>query len=132
MEYVSIPWASHRSGHSDEYETLTANLALWFIHVLAGNRHEVDWKYGPLKDEKVKNCAPARGRKRQCEQADEDAIAFSFSESQRSQQFNTQVLCSLLLHPLHMERTNMWSSVNGRSTIAEYAGPWGRNTGAGW
>ena len=52
MEYVSVPWGNHRSGDPDKYKDLTVNLALWFIHVLAGNRHEISWDYGALTSEK--------------------------------------------------------------------------------
>lgn len=47
MEYVSIPWG--KSGRN----TLTFNLALWFVHILAGNRHEVAYDYDELVDEKL-------------------------------------------------------------------------------
>ncbi|KAK4032189.1 hypothetical protein C8A01DRAFT_20707 [Parachaetomium inaequale] len=43
MEYVSIPW--EKPGP----DGLTMNLALWFVHVLAGNGHAVDWDYEDLK-----------------------------------------------------------------------------------
>jgi hypothetical protein len=52
MEYVSVPWDNHRSGDPDKYKDLTVNLALWFIHILAGNRHEISWDYGALTSEK--------------------------------------------------------------------------------
>ncbi|KAK3291895.1 uncharacterized protein B0H64DRAFT_408351 [Chaetomium fimeti] len=51
MEYVSIPWENHRQGSSNEYRALTVNLALWFVHILAGNAHEVDWNYPNLWEE---------------------------------------------------------------------------------
>lgn len=53
MEYVSIPWDNYRQGNPDDYGALTVNLALWFIHILAGNAHEVDWSYPDLQDEKL-------------------------------------------------------------------------------
>lgn len=53
MEYVSIPWENHSSGDLDNYRELTVNLALWFVHVLAGNSHQVDWKYCLLQNERV-------------------------------------------------------------------------------
>jgi hypothetical protein len=52
MEYVSVPWDNHRRGDPDKYKDLTINLALWFIHILAGNRHEISWDYGALASEK--------------------------------------------------------------------------------
>ncbi|KAH8665242.1 hypothetical protein BGZ60DRAFT_432478 [Tricladium varicosporioides] len=54
MEYVSVPWDNHSSGDLDKYKNLTVNLALWFIHILAGNRHEISWDYGALTSEKPK------------------------------------------------------------------------------
>ncbi|KAH6847091.1 hypothetical protein B0I37DRAFT_341049 [Chaetomium sp. MPI-CAGE-AT-0009] len=53
MEYVSIPWENHRQGSSDDYDALTVNLALWFVHILAGNAHEVDWSYPELWNEQL-------------------------------------------------------------------------------
>ncbi|KAJ4328226.1 hypothetical protein N0V84_001266 [Fusarium piperis] len=57
LEYVSIPWANHHQGNLDGYKDLTVNLAMWFIHVLAGNRYWFDWSYGPLAAEE-----PSAGR----------------------------------------------------------------------
>ncbi|PHH91464.1 hypothetical protein CDD83_365 [Cordyceps sp. RAO-2017] len=51
MEYVSIPWASDETQDADSDGTLTVNLALWLVHILAGNHHEVDWSYCPLASE---------------------------------------------------------------------------------
>ena len=51
MEYVAVPWSNHRSGDPDTYENLTVNLAIWFIHILAGNHHEVSWDYDALTSE---------------------------------------------------------------------------------
>lgn len=51
LEYVSIPWENHHQGDVNKYRDLTINLALWFVHVLAGNNYQVDWNYGLLKDE---------------------------------------------------------------------------------
>lgn len=53
MEFVSIPWDNHRNVASNEYKSLTVNLALWFVHVLAGNCHAVDWTYNPLCSEQL-------------------------------------------------------------------------------
>jgi hypothetical protein len=47
MEYVSIPWKEDTSIENP----LTFNLALWFVHILAGNHHEVGWEYSPLASE---------------------------------------------------------------------------------
>ncbi|KAK7418165.1 hypothetical protein QQX98_004140 [Neonectria punicea] len=51
MEYISIPWESHRRADVESHDSWTINLALWFVHILAGNNYEAAWEYGPLKDE---------------------------------------------------------------------------------
>lgn len=51
MEWVSVPWTNYRDGELDTYRSLTVNLALWFVHILAGNKYEVDWRYGNLEEE---------------------------------------------------------------------------------
>lgn len=51
MEYVSIPWDNTKTGKSNYSQGLTINLSLWFIHILAGNEHEVAWEYGELRNE---------------------------------------------------------------------------------
>ena len=51
MEYISVPWDNNNGGDATAYTDLTINLALWFLHVLAGNRHELAWTYGPLTSE---------------------------------------------------------------------------------
>ncbi|RYP73438.1 hypothetical protein DL771_003610 [Monosporascus sp. 5C6A] len=53
MEYASIPWTNDSKGDPKNYEGLTVNLALWFIHVLAGNGHRVDWEYEELQSEQL-------------------------------------------------------------------------------
>ena len=53
MEYVSIPWENHWEGFTDGHKTWTVNLALWFVHILAGNHYEVRWEYGRLEDENL-------------------------------------------------------------------------------
>ncbi|KAK8000112.1 hypothetical protein PG990_012712 [Apiospora arundinis] len=53
MEYVSVPWERHLPRDDGESQELTMNLALWFIHTLAGNSHRVDWGYPPLLDEEL-------------------------------------------------------------------------------
>jgi hypothetical protein len=106
MEYVSIPWKEDTNIENP----LTFNLALWFVHILAGNHHEVGWDYSPLVSETLttKICtalqSPATpeshrrpssphpvgalgsrsiSRKRRRSGA-ADAIRFSFTESQAS------------------------------------------------
>ncbi|RSL57782.1 hypothetical protein CEP54_008106 [Fusarium duplospermum] len=51
MEYVSIPWTNHHQGGTEDDETWTINLALWFMHILVGNNYEVCWRYDRLQDE---------------------------------------------------------------------------------
>ena len=51
VEYICIPWQNHCAGNLDDYESWTVNLALWFVHILAGNAHEIDRDYIPLRDE---------------------------------------------------------------------------------
>lgn len=52
MEYVSIPWS--RGSDRDQVEReWTVNLALWFLHILAGYNYEVDWSYKPLEEEEL-------------------------------------------------------------------------------
>ncbi|KAK4031760.1 hypothetical protein C8A01DRAFT_21078 [Parachaetomium inaequale] len=53
MEYVSIPWENHNHDDPDNYADLTVNLALWFVHILAGNAHRVDWSYPKLWEEQL-------------------------------------------------------------------------------
>ncbi|KAK3936570.1 hypothetical protein QBC46DRAFT_418644 [Diplogelasinospora grovesii] len=59
MEYVSVPWDNDNGGDPDNYKELTVNLAVWFVHVLAGNGHQVDWDY-PLLQSSTLN--PETGR----------------------------------------------------------------------
>ncbi|VUC34644.1 unnamed protein product [Clonostachys rosea] len=51
LEYVSIPWEIHFERRPDACDTWTMNLALWFIHVLAGNEAGVNWAYPRLEIE---------------------------------------------------------------------------------
>ncbi|KFA55662.1 hypothetical protein S40293_10917 [Stachybotrys chartarum IBT 40293] len=51
MEWVAVPWDVHRASAEERFEKLTVNLALWFLHVLAGNSHRLDWNYRRLRDE---------------------------------------------------------------------------------
>lgn len=48
IEWRAIPWDN--SGN-----TLTINLALWTLHILAANNGLLDWKYETLEDEKLRN-----------------------------------------------------------------------------
>ncbi|KAJ3481752.1 hypothetical protein NLG97_g7742 [Lecanicillium saksenae] len=59
MEYASFPWTEKDSGSSSKNEatenkpTLTFNLAVWFIHVLAACQSHLDWSYNPLTSENI-------------------------------------------------------------------------------
>ncbi|KAH7133999.1 hypothetical protein EDB81DRAFT_802894 [Dactylonectria macrodidyma] len=64
MEYISIPWDNHSQGEVDGHDTWTVNLALWFVHVLAGNNYEAGWQYGRLEDEKLAASNVSAPRKR--------------------------------------------------------------------
>ena len=55
MEYVSVPWDNHRSQGVEEFRDMTINLALWFIHILAGNGHESSWDYNALVAEELRS-----------------------------------------------------------------------------
>lgn len=55
MEYVSIPWGNHQAssdGHDVKHWTI--NLALFFMLILAGNEHELDWTYDDLLNEEIR------------------------------------------------------------------------------
>ncbi|CAH0057086.1 unnamed protein product [Clonostachys solani] len=51
LEYVSVPWGNHCQSDPKGYNEWTMNLALWFLHVVAGNSSDVQWKYQDLKEE---------------------------------------------------------------------------------
>lgn len=48
MEFVSIPWTNHRNPDDSSEKIWTINLALWFVHILAGNRFEAARSYDSL------------------------------------------------------------------------------------
>ncbi|KAH7304323.1 hypothetical protein B0I35DRAFT_363556 [Stachybotrys elegans] len=48
MEFVSIPWSNYYIGPQETLNDWTVNLALWFVHVLAGDEFEASWTYSPL------------------------------------------------------------------------------------
>lgn len=62
MEYTSIPWDNYRKGDVQSHNSWTVNLALWFVHVLAGNNYEVGWGYGRLADENLAAPTLAEGQ----------------------------------------------------------------------
>lgn len=53
MEYVSIPWKHGTDENNDQYKKLTVNLALWVLHILAGNHHQILGDYPDLHAEKL-------------------------------------------------------------------------------
>lgn len=46
MEYTSIPWTNQARAGEKHPSEWTVNLALWFMHILAGNNFRVGWDYG--------------------------------------------------------------------------------------
>lgn len=57
VECASIPWERHRKDNDEEWlrdPQLTVNLALWFVHVLAGNDYKLDKDYRPLNQEEIR------------------------------------------------------------------------------
>ncbi|KAI1274740.1 hypothetical protein F5Y07DRAFT_204659 [Xylaria sp. FL0933] len=87
MEWKSIKWSEHRQqGENEEYRELTTSMALWVMHILAGNDNEIRQGYSPLIDEKLK--VPSQ----EPSQPDPHSpgstvstIAYSIAESQRPQ-----------------------------------------------
>jgi hypothetical protein len=59
MEYVSIPWKNYSQGQRSSLDAWTVNLALWFMHILAGNNFEVEWSYVDLTSEALIISKPA-------------------------------------------------------------------------
>ena len=58
MEYVSIPWDNHSEGSTGATEVWTVNLALWFLHVLAGHHFEAAWSYDLQEHESLSVLSP--------------------------------------------------------------------------
>ncbi|KAI0913548.1 hypothetical protein F4823DRAFT_558878 [Ustulina deusta] len=54
MEHISIPWENvgFQDSNTVQYQW-TVNLALWFVHILAGNDYAVDWNYDKLVNEQL-------------------------------------------------------------------------------
>lgn len=80
LEYVSIPWDNHHKGSLDEHRDLTVNLALWFVHILAGNHYKIDWDYGPLNAEGLLCQPPEESTERETE----DVLSNFGSETSRN------------------------------------------------
>ncbi|RYC65349.1 hypothetical protein CHU98_g873 [Xylaria longipes] len=80
MEWKSIKWSEHRrDGRPEDYRELTMSMALWIMHVLAGNDHEIRRRYNPLKEEKLKKSPQT------VPPSPASTIAYSAAESQRPQ-----------------------------------------------
>jgi hypothetical protein len=84
MEYVSIPWENHKRRDSDHYNSLTVNLALWFVHILAGNAHEVGWSYPDLWEEQLTTGACAASRSSDDSESEPDSEASEPPQKQGS------------------------------------------------
>ncbi|KAI4212011.1 MAG: hypothetical protein LQ351_005193 [Letrouitia transgressa] len=50
LEYRAIPWAWHDSSTDTEWDGLTVNLALWFLHLMAAAERGIEARYVPLKN----------------------------------------------------------------------------------
>lgn len=61
MQYVAVPWTEEAKrsipSSSAEDRSLSFNLALWFVHVLAASQYKIGWDYGPLHSEKLSKMA---------------------------------------------------------------------------
>ncbi|KAI1033946.1 hypothetical protein LB503_011154 [Fusarium chuoi] len=99
MEYVSIPWENYSQGRRQILNVWTVNLALWFMHVLAGNNFEVDWSYVDLTAEtllidlgdelKAASSSTARSDDGQHEVVEDDNGSVTSEESQVTEIFNS-------------------------------------------
>ena len=56
IEYVSIRWADHWNPAIQREEKLTVNLAMWYMHILAGNGHRAYWSPEGLESERLSSC----------------------------------------------------------------------------
>ncbi|SPJ79466.1 uncharacterized protein FTOL_07857 [Fusarium torulosum] len=61
MEYISVPWDNHSKRGRTGLDVWTVNLALWFVHILAGNNFEASWSYVDLADETLILSQPVEG-----------------------------------------------------------------------
>ncbi|CAD6585742.1 MAG: hypothetical protein ASARMPREDX12_002105 [Alectoria sarmentosa] len=50
LEYKAIPWSSNDSEASASETSLTINLALWWLHMMALESHEICYWYPPLAE----------------------------------------------------------------------------------
>jgi hypothetical protein len=53
MEYVSIPGKHGTDENTNKYDKLTVNLALWVLHILAGNHYKILREYPELPAKKL-------------------------------------------------------------------------------
>lgn len=61
LQYVSIPWSEYSRNKAEVPNNWTINLALWFMHILAGGESAVDWDYAPLVPDRVEPQAIEQG-----------------------------------------------------------------------
>ena len=50
LEYKAIPWANCRNEGQQNHKSLTVNLALWWLHLMAAGKTDISDDYGPLRD----------------------------------------------------------------------------------
>ncbi|VUC26663.1 unnamed protein product [Clonostachys rosea] len=50
MEYVAIPHSNHCLGNLEEFDKWTVNLAIWFMHIVAAQSHQLKWSYESWRD----------------------------------------------------------------------------------
>lgn len=51
LEYKAIPWSSEATNASICRKSLTINLALWWLHMMALENHEIDYSYPTLAED---------------------------------------------------------------------------------
>ena len=50
VEYKAIPWADGRDEAGQNSDTMTVNLALWWLHLIAIGKRDIGDDYGYLRD----------------------------------------------------------------------------------
>ncbi|KAH7321025.1 hypothetical protein B0I35DRAFT_204973 [Stachybotrys elegans] len=105
LEYVSIPWANHHTGSAQDLEEWTINLALWVLHILAGDSYEVDWKYKPFYKDKPTQAPGPAARESPNTNRDETESESSDAESESSESQETRETEIITPSP-HKKRKN--------------------------
>ncbi|CAJ2506964.1 Uu.00g081500.m01.CDS01 [Anthostomella pinea] len=86
MEWKSIKWSEHRREELvEEYRELTMNLALWIMHVLAGNDCEIKRRYDPLSQEEKRTSTISSPSPWPVPISLTSSMAYSMAESQQPQ-----------------------------------------------